>query len=863
QIEMQLRHELKEIDRAESPKSPLITGINNLLKEISFTNSKTKPWRATWKLDKAEALSQACKSKASLLVKACEYGATCTAWFMWRSGVNTSMEDSNGQLPLLAAINHKHWDTVHALVSYMGCNPFIRTAMGGDPFQLIPQKHRQTILQKMSSSEFNRLNNSISSAKDHDKKIKMKKMTLLFISLYFTFSEREEKISWKELYSCTLELLSVSFNVTKLMQDTNFDEKDDRLIWGHQLCQKISNEFEFNSSGDLQEFEYGSLPEFLSCLKQLGKKITSISNEKYKLQKKDGEHRCQIVNTEKILIQAMEFSCEKKSPLFLHMLIVHAQLEPNAILDEMLETRALHHASAEGNAVAVTYLINACDINSYVLDRNGNNAAHYAYMNGHINTGNFLLESKPKLTIMENNSLKTPLHLKEAYKDRVEQMEFQQLEAKLRDELNEKLQVVCEQSNESELTNLLLELSMFKKDVRKSTFKELALEKLVDYNNGEGRLIYKEIVCFIGEVGKCISMNNEYLRGKLIPVGSSADGCRLGAPDESDFNWVLEWEDIEAKLEEIPIKLQAMKGYTHKIVLDSKDQEIKKLIFGSNLLDDFQEAVKDAIPKCLNFNDNRLSIVLPGVKRTGVGMALTLAWMGSEHKLLLVDVDLVPVIKTARPPGYPHPPLTAHLSDSAHSLKHTIEIAGSKWEFYAEELHAAYINSIGNGYWRFSQALEENYIMLNLSIDQKNVFVISKYLISNLKAEPWYPVKTRKRFWYFNSKMFKLPTPQGFLLKSSFFKELERVPEHEKWHAQYYLDRIKCIILHMCRQKSFRDKIFDALDQKNDIKLEPGELDSGKVPSYFASSTQMQTAGYLAPFIFKKLNTMKIEDFLT
>ncbi|CAL4256325.1 unnamed protein product, partial [Meganyctiphanes norvegica] len=720
-------------------------------------------------------------------------------------------------------------------------------------------------LQIMALSEFNRLNNTLSSAKDRDKKFKLKKTILLFVSLYYTFTEIERKLSWKEIYSYMFELLTRSMYANEPSQDNDFEEKDDKLTWLHQLCQNISKEFEFDIFVNLHKYEQGSLQEVLSCLDQIQMKIIPLSKEKYKLNKNNGNILLTICSSETILIQALEFTCEKKYNLFLHMLVANAGLDPNVILNDVLQTRPLHHAAAEGNIDAVAYLIHACDVNTNVLDRNGNNASHYSYLYGHINTGNYLIENKTQLNQMKNSSMKSPLHLKCAYKDRLKELGIQNMEKKISNELNEKLTFVCEQSNEYELTKLLMDLSMFKKDLIKKTYKDLALDKLVDYNKGEGRLIYNEIVSFIEKVGLYISMNSKYLDGRLIPAGSSADRCRLGCPDESDFNWVLEWEGVEAKLKEIPQSQQLWKGYTHKLILESKNQQINNLLSGSNLLDAFQSAVNEAIPNCLQLEDNRLSIVLPGVKRTGVGMSLTFAWMGSEHKLLLVDVDLVPVIKTERPSDYPHPQLTRDIYESTQSIqetKHTIQIAGNNWEFSADDLHAAYINSIGNGEWRFSQALEENYIMLKLNEDQKNVFLISKYLVSILKAEPWYPEKVKRRFSYFNSTLFKLPAPQGFLIKSSFFKELERVPEYKMWHEQYYLDRIKCIFLHMCRQNSHRDELLHSFLPDSEKIIEAGNLDSGKVPSYFASSSQMQTAGYLAPTIFEKLNQWKIEDFV-
>ncbi|CAL4104166.1 unnamed protein product [Meganyctiphanes norvegica] len=504
QIEMQLRHELIGINLEENYDSTLRDRSHIIILQKLGANQlpleeqqDIKPWRASWPREVTDSLSRSYKSQAHLLVRACRYGATGAAWFMWRSGVNTSLADDQGNLPLLTALSNGHMDTVQHLVSYMGCNPFIKTIQGDEPFQLIPQPLRQAILQRFALSEFNRLENSLSSAKDEDKKLKIKRFTLLFVCLYCTFSETEGNVSWKELYSYTLELLSESLQVKEHIQYKEFDKKDDRFTWSHHLCQKIGIELDVNLICNHLEDEPVSLQEFLRCLNQLRKNIVPLSKEKFKLHQKKRDRRLTITCSKKILLEALEFLCEKKYYLFLHMLIAHIGLDPNITLNDMLQTCALHHAAAEGNTGIVAYLIQSCDINRDVVDRNGNNAAHYAYLNGHMSTGNYLIEYRPQLEQMINSSMKTPLQLKYAFNDRAKNLDNQQLEENTRNMLNEKLQVACEQSNETELTKFLINLDNFQKDIRKSTFKEIALKKLVDYNVDEGRLIYEEIVSFI------------------------------------------------------------------------------------------------------------------------------------------------------------------------------------------------------------------------------------------------------------------------------------------------------------------------------------------------------------------------------
>ncbi|CAL4200388.1 unnamed protein product, partial [Meganyctiphanes norvegica] len=86
--------------------------------------------------------------------RACYQGLTAVSWWLWRSGVNTSLADDQGQLPLEAAISNKHWDTVLHLIQYTQANPFIASPYGKIPFLLIPQQLKENILQGMAMDEF-------------------------------------------------------------------------------------------------------------------------------------------------------------------------------------------------------------------------------------------------------------------------------------------------------------------------------------------------------------------------------------------------------------------------------------------------------------------------------------------------------------------------------------------------------------------------------------------------------------------------------------------------------------------------------------------------------------------------------------
>ncbi|CAL4122382.1 unnamed protein product [Meganyctiphanes norvegica] len=850
-------------------------------------------------------------SLTSILCEAVDRKCPVLVSFIYAAGARAYTHSIEGK----TAIHHTlDADTgmEEMLLTHLGCSLYVADKNGRMPIDLMPEKQKKRLKNKMLLMEFNRMNSLIYSARDNEKKNKYKQLIILFCCLYDAFEVTEKYIPWRELYLYILNILETTF--PKYKETTS----DDRLIWIGHLSEKIYHQFKNFTYEAEQEYEQESLHGLLYCLYHLKRNITRISMVDHKVHTKGGEVVVKTHNVNNYLMQAFEFACEKDLHVFLHILIAQVRVDPETTFD-VLQTQALHHASAEGNGRTVAYLLHTCNVQKNVTDINGNNAAHYAYMNGKIETGNYLTKNKPELVEMKNSSGKTPLELLDAYKERMKQLLNDQLcEKEENEDLKENINDVYEKNNEYELATTLLNLCLLRKNIRGLTFENLAKEKLVNYNIGENRFLYGDVIRYLRQIGSFICKEKKYLQGKLVPAGSSADGCRLGAPDEFDFNWVLELDNIDVKVEIMQSKEQILKGYTNKIILDSSDQEKKSLLSGSNLQDTFFAAVEKAISKFPKFHDSRLSVVYPGVKKTGVGVALTFAWMGAEHKLLLIDVDLVPVIKTARPEGYPHPPLTAHLPEislpfsillpllillfgittlfsvtespwiisllsavtgsvftisllSVRSIvtvslltpTHSIDIAGEKWEFCSDDLDAAYVSRIDNCEGRFSQALEENYIFLNLGKHKKMIFLFCKYFVSVLKAEGWYPENLKKRYKYFDYRQYKLPTPQGFLLKSSFFRELERVPDDKYWTPSHYLNRTKSIFLHMCRKNEYKESLFKSLLQNKEIHIDTKQLDSGLVPPYFASGTEKQNAGYLAPTILMFLNQLNTNDFVS
>ncbi|ROT81710.1 ankyrin repeat protein [Penaeus vannamei] len=217
--------------------------------------------------------------------------------------------------------------------------------------------------------------------------------------------------------------------------------------------------------------------------------------------------------------------------------------------------------------------------------------------------------------------------------------------------------------------------------------------------------------------------------------------------------------------------------------------------------------------------DRRLAIVLPGVKKTQVGVSLSLVWTGKVFPLLLVDVDVVATARASWPPALRRPKLTPSTLDSV------------------------YLNSIGNNEWRFSFALAENAVMKSLTADKRRVFLACKMVLSALKVEKWAPRHVRNQFKYFHGRFFKIPSPKGFLLKNTFFLELEEVTDEEQWTEEHLVERMTSVFRRMC-------------EEHTDPASQETSWEPAAVKAYFADLTESPCVGFGVPEILNFLKSL-------
>ena len=512
-------------------------------------------------------------------------------------------------------------------------------------------------------------------------------------------------------------------------------------------------------------------------------------------------------------------------------------------------------------------------------------------MHGKKEAGKLVLRFQPDVRNKKNSSGKTPLQLYKYYLSRLEKEDEILKDKEHKDTAKALIDDIQDKKDEYTLAEGLFELSLLKKKSKKMKFRDLAKSVSVNYESGEAKEVTLKVIEFIEKLAEKIGEMNDIYKGKVVPLGSSSDDVRVGGPDEVDFNLILKLKNVLAKLKKIKEQQEQEQKGKKRVVLETKSKTLKHLlkenaheeIDGYKFREEFYKLVKEVIPTLIDqFEDKRLTVIYPGVKKTGVGVGLTLAWTGTEYPLLLVDVDLVPVIQTESPEGNDHPLLTTHLAQEQKDCSHTIVLAGRTWTFSSEEMNAVYVNCCvcrchGKSSWRFSTALLENYIMRRLSKNQRDVYIIIKFLITQFKPEGWFSVDMIERYCYFADKYFSFPAPPGYILKTAFFLELEEVKEESVWEEDFFLQRIRSVFVRMSAKTEYQKKLLESLkkDRTTDIpQVEKDEwtngeitrekdvFDSGYLSSYFSPDTQRATRGPSGHIIYKLLAKLNISDFI-
>nr|XP_045611568.1 uncharacterized protein LOC123766474 [Procambarus clarkii] len=482
----------------------------------------------------------------------------------------------------------------------------------------------------------------------------------------------------------------------------------------------------------------------------------------------------------------------------IYLLVKVGGMDVDKLVDLTGATTALHQAAAHGKSSCVLLLL-SLGAQPLLPDRYGHTPPHLAAMFGHQHTyqllAEFIMEPQPFC-----RAGTTPQDVCRHFSQYLQKYNIRGTVSSADSEHinNDPTEAAMNLLRRIDLRNLV-------RDLEKTT---------VDFTMREAQEVKDEVMRELQQITENVS--DKTFRGELRLSGSAADGTRLYCPDEFDVNFVLqELSGVEVKVIQQTEKEVLASGHKLKVKIKTKNSSLH----GNNLVTKFY----DKVGKCLKnytIGDKRLSLVPPGLTRTQVGVALSLAWQGSEYPLLLVSVDLVPVVVVPWPEEISRPPLTP---DSSQIIQ---------------------LSNTEDGSWRCSLAATEVEVLQQLEPQERRVFLTCKTLLSRLKAEPWMPRHVKNQFSWWDSRNWKVPTPAGFCLKNSFLRQLQRKREQGiDWHEQDILIIVKSV---------FRDMCHEMVDPSTGVE----SLVPAKVNAYFGGDCEKPKMGEGAPEIVSYLDTV-------
>lgn len=536
-----------------------------------------------------------------------------------------------------------------------------------------------------------------------------------------------------------------------------------------------------------EESEKAELEEILNT--------QEILYNSYKKRQKVPEH----VDPERVGGRALLVAARSGLLQLTHLLVKVGAVPVDTIVDVTGATTALHQAASHGNSVCVALLL-SLGANPQQPDTYQQTPQHLAAMFGHTNTYELLSEHQTG----EEPTCRAGTTASETMANFASYLAMYN---KCGDSARTFLKLE-ERENSTEATNNLL---------KGIDLKELMLEAQrvkIDFNCSEEKGVKDTVMKELRDLmDKVADMDNIY-KGSVALLGSSADGTKLYAPDEFDVNVVLQnVAGVSVKVIKQSKSEAAHSGHKLRIEVATDNPNLQQNTLISNLY--------DVMVKCLityEVQDQRLSIVPPGLTRTQVGVALSLAWKGTKYPLLLIGVDIVPVVAVPWHDDICRPPLTP------------------------EGISLMHLSNTGKGAWRCSFANLEVMVLKELEPEEQQVLLLGKTLLSCLKAEPWMPNHKKTFYTWWSVRPWKIPVPAGFCLKNAFLKKLEEKREKGiQWHERDTIKIVADIFKSMCQ---------DFKEPKDDKwKLIPA-----KTYPYFGGDCEGPKIGNGAPVIVNYLN---------
>ncbi|KAK8384171.1 hypothetical protein O3P69_009124 [Scylla paramamosain] len=407
-----------------------------------------------------------------------------------------------------------------------------------------------------------------------------------------------------------------------------------------------------------------------------------------------------------------------------HLILQEGGLPVDEVLDDTCGTTALHQAASHGQDGCVALLLSA-GANTQQRDIYGQTPSLLAAMFGHTSSSDLLAQHVVQDPPCRAGT--TATQVKQNYK----------IYHKMYYKYSRKLLTPFDRHHPESVTRKLV------KAIGLQELQQEALRVAVKLSKGEAFEVKEAVMKELNIIMNMVSDADPTYRGDLRLVGSSQDGSKLYAPDEFDVNIVIKMIDVRVNVSKRS-KETLLKGRL-QLSLETDNPHLE----GNKFMDNLYEEVH----RCLlghSLEDERLSLVPPGLTSTQVGVALALAWQGREYPLLLVGVDLVPVLEVPWLEQIPTPFLTPEGTT-------TMQLSNS-----------------ADGSWRCSFALTEAKVLGTLSPAERQLQLMGKLILSRLKAERWMPRHKKGFFKWFSTREWNIPVPSGFCFKNALLRWLEQ-----------------------------------------------------------------------------------------
>ncbi|XP_063887790.1 uncharacterized protein LOC135115206 [Scylla paramamosain] len=418
-----------------------------------------------------------------------------------------------------------------------------------------------------------------------------------------------------------------------------------------------------------------------------------------------------------------------------HLLLREGRRPVDKVVDDTCGTTALHQAASHGQDGCVALLLSE-GANTQQCDSYGQTPRLLAAMFGHTSTADLLAQQDVQdPPCRAGTTAKQVTRGFEAY--------LQLYEKYAHDPLTP-----FDRHNPDSVTRKLM------KCIRVGKLQQEAQRVAVDLSQGEALQIHETVMAELKAIMDNVSAADPTYRGDLRLAGSSRDGSKLYAPDEFDVNIVIHGDDVRVNVSERRKEEALLKGRL-QIAVKTDNPNLKGNSFMANLYKEVHRCLADH-----TLQDERLSLVPPGLTSTQVGVALALAWQGRDYPLLLVGVDLVPVLEVPWLEQIPRPFLTPGNTTTMQ------------------------LSNAADGSWRCSFALTEAKVLGTLRPAERQLQLMGKVLLSRLKAERWMPRHKKSFCTWFATREWSIPVPSGFCFKNAFLRWLEHRRRGERHPAK-------------------------------------------------------------------------------